>query len=139
MLAAMMSDDDALLLANEAFYTAFAEGDEATMDTLWSETRPVACVHPGWAPLIGREAVMDSWRAILSNPPPIRSGRATPFVYGDTGFVLCHEVLQEAVLAATNIFVKEDGRWLLVHHQAGPVQQIEPEPESDPGPSRQLH
>ena len=133
----MMSDEDALLFANAAFYTAFAQGDMAAMVQLWSREWPVACVHPGWAPLIGYEAVMESWRGILAGPPPIRAGRATAFPYGETGFVLCHEFLQDAVLAATNVFVREDGRWRLVHHQAGPVQEVEIAPA--PEPSRHLH
>ena len=137
MLVPMTSDDESLRSTNTAFYTAFARGDIAAMERLWSVDRPVACVHPGWAPLIGREAVMGSWQAILASPPPIRAGRAVTFLYGDTGFVLCREFLQDAVLAATNIYVREERHWRLVHHHAGPVQQVDI--NGDDEPVQRLH
>ena len=133
----MMSDESALLVANTAFYAAFTRGDMAAMAALWSRDRPVACVHPGWVPLIGYEAVMQSWQAILTGPPPIRCGQATAFAYGDMGFVLCHEFLQDAVLAATNIFVREQEHWRIVHHQASPVRQADLAPDAPP--SRRVH
>src|SRR3546814_17800766 len=39
---------------------------------------------------------------------------------GEAAFVTCYEVIGDSLLAATNIFVLEDGGWKLVHHQAGP-------------------
>jgi hypothetical protein len=67
-----MSDTDAVLFANEAFYRAFADRDEEAMEDLWSATAQVACLHPGWGPLFGRDDVMESWIAIIRNPvsPP---------------------------------------------------------------------
>jgi len=32
---------------------------------------------------------------------------------------VCYEVLEGGFLAATNVFVREDGAWRMVHHQAG--------------------
>ena len=118
-----MSDEQAVLFANEAFYRAFADGDESAMDAVWARSAPVACIHPGWAALAGREAVMESWRAILSNPnrPVIEMRGAGAYLYGDTAFVICYETVGKAWLAATNAFVREDGAWKMVHHQAGPT------------------
>ena len=59
---------DAVLFANEAFYRAFADRDIAAMEEIWASEAPVACIHPGWSPVIGRERVLASWRAILANP-----------------------------------------------------------------------
>jgi hypothetical protein len=42
----------------------------------------------------------------------------TAFLHGDVAIVLCEEELADGSLSATNIFVKEDGEWRLVHHQA---------------------
>ena len=68
----MTADERAVLAANAAFYRAFAERDVAAMDALWARSTPVACIHPGWQVLNGREAVMASWRGILAGvPPPI--------------------------------------------------------------------
>lgn len=116
-----MSLDVAVLFANEAFYTAFTGRDFESMQQVWSQRDNITCIHPGWTTLAGHEAVMDSWRAILSNPqsPQIRVSRAAALVFGDVAYVVCYEHLGDAVLAATNIFVREDGWWRLVHHQAG--------------------
>lgn len=35
--------------------------------------------------------------------------------------VICAEELPGNRLTASNLFVKEDGAWRLVHHHAGPV------------------
>jgi len=116
-----VSDQVALLFANEAFYAAFAGRDMDVMNGLWSSRREVTCIHPGWLPLAGRDDVMQSWQAILSNPasPAISCWNATAHILGDVAYVLCHEQLQHGFLAATNIFVREAGTWKLVHHQAG--------------------
>ena len=130
-----MSDDQAVLFANEAFYRAFADGDPGAMDDVWARNAPVACIHPGWAALSGRENVMESWRAILTgaNRPAIESLAATAFVYGDAAFVICYESLDEVLLIATNIFVREEGAWKMVHHQAGPsAPPVVEEPDDEP-------
>ena len=63
-----MDDRDAVLAANLEFYRAFTTGDAEAMDALWARQAPVACVHPGWPALTDRNAVIESWRGILSNP-----------------------------------------------------------------------
>ena len=35
--------------------------------------------------------------------------------------VVCRELVAGTPLAATNIYVLEEGSWRLVHHQSGPV------------------
>ena len=112
-----------VLAQNRAFYAAFRQRDLDSMDELWATRVKVACVHPGWQPIRGREQVMASWRAILgqSSVPQIRCEDASAHVLGDTAFVLCEEVLGEGRLAATNVFIREEDDWRLVHHQAGPM------------------
>jgi hypothetical protein len=63
-----MSETAAILFANNAFYIAFRGRDLEAMDDLWAREAPVACIHPGWHALSGREDVMDSWEGILTNP-----------------------------------------------------------------------
>ena len=130
-----MAEEEAVLMANEAFYRAFAEGDNEGMDEIWARDAQVACIHPGWNPLEGREAVLDSWAAIFRSPnaPHVRCRNARAYLYGDAAYVICYEELAEGYLVATNTFVREDGRWRMVNHQAGPAASPpEPEPE---GPS----
>lgn len=112
-----------VLAANAAFYTAFAARDAATMERLWAERHPVACVHPGWPPLIGRAAVIESWQRILANPqaPKIRCFRERALIYASTALVICHEILEAGLLVATNTFVRESGLWRIAHHQSSPV------------------
>jgi hypothetical protein len=118
-----VSDKQAVLFANDAFYQAFADGDFAAMDAAWARTAPIACIHPGWELISGREEVMESWRAILesANRPKIRIHGARAFVHRDMAFVVCYEALDQGFLIATNVFVRENGTWLMVHHQAGPT------------------
>ena len=115
-------DHDAVLFANEAFYRAFATRDLQAMDEIWARHCPVACIHPGWGLLAGRTEVLESWRRIFANAPPdIICHGARAFLLGETAYVVCLEIMPEGVLIATNIFVREDGRWRMVHHQAGPT------------------
>lgn len=131
-----MSKEADVIAANEAFYEAFAERDVDAMDALWSSAASVACIHPGWAPLRGKEDVLESFRGIFANPrgPVVRASRATAHVLGDTAFVICFETVGGTRLVATNLFVLEDGEWLIVHHHAGPVADDEPSEEDEPPP-----
>jgi ketosteroid isomerase-like protein len=121
--AATMTESDAVLATNLEFYRAFATQDFAAMERLWSRKAMVLCTHPGWLPLTGREAVMESWRNILGNPeaPNVMCHDDIAFLYGAMAVVLCEEELSSGHLAATNVFIKEDGSWRLVHHQASPI------------------
>jgi len=62
------ADQAAVLFANEAFYRAFADRDVAAMTALWAESAPVLCIHPGWPPVHGSDAVLASWTRILRHP-----------------------------------------------------------------------
>ena len=128
-----MSDAEPVLYANEAFYYAFAGGDAAAMDEVWARDVPVACIHPGWNVLAGRDAVMESWRSILGSDrrPAIRSQGASAFLHGDVAFVTCYENVGQGYLAATNVFVREGGAWKMVHHHAGPTAPPEAEEPED--------
>lgn len=118
-----MSERDALLFANEAFYRAFASRDLKAMTELWSNEVPVACVHPGWPPIYGRDEVLKSWAAIIGNAsqPQVQCHDARPFITGTGGFVICYEEVQGQYLLATNVFVRDGSAWRMVHHQSGPT------------------
>jgi hypothetical protein len=118
-----MTDHDAVLAANLEFYRAFSARDVAGMEALWARDVPVACLHPGWAALTDRGAIIASWEAILRNPdaPRITCFDERAFLYGDTALVLCEEELAGGTLAASNFFVRESGAWRIAHHQAGQI------------------
>lgn len=117
------TEADALRAANLEFYRAFTCHDVGAMDRVWALETPVLCLHPGWELLRGRVAVMESWRQILSNPeaPHVMVHDDQAFLFGEVGIVTCEEELDGGSLAATNMFVKEQGFWRLVHHQATPI------------------
>jgi len=118
-----MTDNDAVLAANLEFYRAFAARDLAAMDGLWAQRAPVACLHPGWTALKDRNAIIESWRGILSNPdaPRIACFDEQVFLYDNVALVVCEEELDGGTLAASNLFIREDDEWRIVHHHAGQI------------------
>jgi ketosteroid isomerase-like protein len=117
-----MNDKQAVLAANAAFYQAFEAGDPEAMAAVWSAGPLVACTHPGWTAIAGRDDVLESWARILEGS----AGRVAcldpiPNVMGDAAFVTCGESVGNNLLAATNVFVREGGAWRLVHHHASAV------------------
>ncbi|MFO0694858.1 MAG: nuclear transport factor 2 family protein [Polyangiales bacterium] len=130
-----------ILAANEAFYRAFRERNVAAMRAIWSTGAPVACLHPGMAAIHGRDAVLRSFQGILGHPnaPKLVATEARVQQLGEAAFVICYEGEegQAARLVATNVFVLEEGKWRMVHHQAGPLgpgaaPKKAPEPKKDP-------
>ena len=139
-----------VLAANRAFYAAFHRRDARAMAALWAVRAPVACIHPGWPPLTDREMVLKSWADILRNPasPKIQPRGEQALILGpSTAMVVLVEVIDDQALAATNVFVREDGDWRLVHHQASPLAgtleaggpEIEADDGEDTPPSTLLH
>lgn len=139
-----------VLAANRAFYAAFRRRDARAMAALWAVRAPVACIHPGWPPLTDREMVLKSWGDILRNPasPKVQPRGEQALILGPaTAMVILVEVIEDQALAATNIFVHEDGDWRLVHHQASPLAgalevsgaESDPDDEDEEPPSTLLH
>lgn len=120
-----MAIEDEVIEANERFYRAFASCDAEAMEDLWAKNHSVACIHPGWEILSGRERVLSGWQAIFENSSPagVTAAREEVVLYGELALLTCLERFPEvdATLAATNLFLKEGDSWVLVHHQSGPV------------------
>ncbi|MDE2379275.1 nuclear transport factor 2 family protein [Bradyrhizobium sp.] len=137
-----MTDNHALIAANAAFYAAFAARDFPAMERLWADDESISCIHPGWPAIIGRAAVIGSWRDIMANPaqPQIVCAEPQAIVEGDSARVLCIEIVGGTALAATNQFRRAGEVWRLVHHQASPIAEIAEQPdENPPSPSRRIH
>ncbi|MHA1597729.1 MAG: nuclear transport factor 2 family protein [Alphaproteobacteria bacterium] len=130
-----MSEHAALLFANDAFYVAFSTGDVEAMEALWSASPQITCTHPGWDTLNGRDEVLDSWHAIMDNSDALNIScfHASAHVLGDVGYVVCYEKTSGVALAATNLFVRENGGWKMFHHQSGPAPALfEDDDDDDP-------
>jgi limonene-1,2-epoxide hydrolase len=137
-----MTDKAALLEANAAFYAAFQRGDIRALEQLWAADDSISCIHPGWAAIVGRVAVIASWRDIMQATmrPNVVCHEPYAIVSGDAGRVLCIEVVDTAPLAASNHFRLIDGVWRLVHHQASPIARaIAPAAPSSAPPGSKIH
>ena len=117
-----MSEEESVLSSNLIFYQAFALRNMQAMENIWAKEARPTCIHPGWAPLVGRKQVIKSWRTILSESgiASIKCSNARAFIYGESAYVICQEHLEFSVLSATNIFLNEGDTWKIVHHQASP-------------------
>jgi uncharacterized protein (TIGR02246 family) len=122
--------------ANARFYAAFEKLDLEAMAEVWSERSPVTCIHPGWAPVCGRGSVLASWEGIFKGTDSIAFDLrdAKVFVAGELAWVILVEEITAhqggstvtGFALATNTFVREDGRWRMVHHHAAPTQAPPP-------------
>ena len=123
-----MADTKEILDANQKFYDAFSSADFGAMEDVWAKTGSITCIHPGWPSLNNREDVLSSWREILSTQSMLVSiSDEEVHVFGDTGYVICHEHLEPGTLVATNIFSRDGQHWKLVHHQAGLTSSASPD------------
>lgn len=122
---------EAVREANQRFYRAFESLEIAPMEDAWARGEEIKCVHPGWAMIKGWDNVMESWRRIFDNASMMRFTVTDVDirVEGDWAWVSCAEVLMsvndgkvvEARVQATNVFMRQGDRWLLLHHHASPV------------------
>lgn len=130
-----MADNDDLRAQNLAFYQAFEAKDLDAMASVWGEESPVSCVHPGWDPIVGRDAVLESWEAIFLGTRAISFTlrNAHLVVSGDAAWIILVEEIDaahedgervRAATLATNVFLRETTGWRLVHHHAGPAVSV---------------
>lgn len=134
--------NQAILAANAAFYEAFLAGDLERMAAVWADEEDISCIHPGWPAIIGRSAVIGSWRDILQsrNRPKITCEAPYPIVSGQNGRVLCVELIGSAAFAASNHFKHVNGLWQLVHHHSSPIARtFAQSPDEAEGQSGQIH
>ncbi len=134
-------DEQEVLAANRAFYAALQSLDVEKMEDLWLHEDWVVCLHPGWELLVGWEEVRASWADIFRSTLRmlVAIGRTLVRVHGDTAWVCCLENItttyeggfSTGLAEATNLFIRQDGRWLMVHHHTTPLR-----PETSGGGSK---
>ncbi|HEX3409926.1 MAG TPA: nuclear transport factor 2 family protein [Candidatus Binataceae bacterium] len=126
-----MSDRDAVLKVNRAFYRAFEALDLEQMEAVWLREQRIACVHPGWRRLNGWGPVMTSWERIFQGAFEMKFELRDEVVTmsGDLAVVLVEENLTQrgydggsrSQVLATNVFERADGQWLMILHHGSPV------------------
>ncbi len=124
-----MTDPEQVVEANLKFYFALESQDIDLMDEVWATDASAICVHPGWTRLAGWENIRASWEQMFRNNNSIMRidvSEVSVEVQGSTAWVSCLESIttangdrvRRAQAYATNVFVFEDDRWLLVLHHA---------------------
>jgi ketosteroid isomerase-like protein len=101
------------------------------MEQIWWHEDWVKCLHPGWDLIVGWEDVRESWATIFRSTLQMRVAisRALAEVHGDTAWVSCIEHVTSAfeggfstaLVEATNIFIRRNGEWRMVHHHTTPL------------------
>jgi hypothetical protein len=124
-------DELAVLAVNDAFYEALGSLDLARMEAVWWHEEWTRCLHPGWDLLIGWEAVQESWKIIFRSTKRMQVALSRPLVHvlGDAAWVSCVEHVTSAsegdfttaLIEATNIFVRRNTQWRMVHHHTTPL------------------
>ena len=136
-----MTDDLSIEEANAAFYRAIESQDLERMTEVWAHESWVKCVHPGWEIISGWRRVRESWSRIFEDGQHMRISPSAVSVNteGDFAWVTCLEnitVFEETSFdsvqaIATNLFIRRQGRWLMVHHHASPIPMIVADNSSD--------
>lgn len=121
-------DEGAVRAANQRFYEAFEARDLDVMSDCWEHSDRIVCTHPGWRTLRGWGAVSGSWFALFGGPSRLQFilTNEVVAVAGDAAWVTVDENLISpemggGTVAALNLFVRADDRWLLVAHHGSPV------------------
>jgi ketosteroid isomerase-like protein len=134
----LQTDEEEVLTANRTFYAALHSLDMLLMAQVWLHTDWVKCLLPGWDLLVGWEEVRRSWEEIFRSTEQMMVSISRPLVHvaGNVAWVSCLENVtsayqndfSSALVEATNIFLRHEGRWFIVHHHTTPL--AEPPPDA---------
>lgn len=123
---------------NAEFYHAFEILSIEMMDSLWKHDEDVICIHPGWDLFTGWLAIRESWTTIFLNTEMIRffitNTEVRIFDNSRIAVVVCQENIESSIngqlnrigVIATNIFERNENRWLLIHHHGSSISNYIP-------------
>ena len=127
----MNSEAERVRGVNQRFYEALSTQNLLRLEQLWAHSPNVRCLHPGERMLSGWPTIRESWREMFARSIAfsIEPLIAEVHVHGPIAVVTCQEKISSftldgsrvANLLATHIFLKQRGRWLLIHRHASPV------------------
>lgn len=127
--------------AESAFYEAFKALDSEAMSLVWMKSSDASCIHPGGPLLQGTDRVLESWVEIFrdSNPPTVKvrliqaSADSHLAVHTVEESISSGSGTRQAVVLATNVYVRMDGGWrMLAHHASLPLVERSIEPSTPP-------
>lgn len=126
-----MSDREAVLEANQAFYRAFESLDIDKMSEVWLKEPNIICIHPGWPKLSGWGPVMESWTRIFDSTFEMKFelGEIDLMIGGDLAVAVVQENITQSgydgsartQVVATNVFERVGEKWWLAVHHGSPV------------------
>jgi len=126
-----MSDREAVLAANRAFYEAFESLDAEKMEAIWLRDPRIICIHPGWRKLNGWGPIMASWERIFDSVFEMKFelGEMEVMISGDLAIMVVEENLtqrgydgaQRGTVLSTNVYERVGHTWYMVMHHGSPV------------------
>jgi ketosteroid isomerase-like protein len=128
------TETDAVKAANQAFYAAFSARDAAAMQKVWSSDADIQNIGPtsksvtvGWDKIgKGFESVFVAFPGLKATmEPEIKIVDAVAWVTGIEQIQRKDKsgAISSAGNLVTNIFQKQDWRWVMVHHHASRISQ----------------
>jgi ketosteroid isomerase-like protein len=129
-LAQSSSDAEAIKAANTGFYTALSARDAGQLDRVWDHAGQVFNIFAvSKTPMVGWNAVKSGYEDLFNRFAELSVSMADPSIRqdGDSAVVVGVETqrvrppsgeIASALLPATNVFVKRNGHWLMVHHHS---------------------
>ena len=127
-------DLDAVKAANQAFYTALSTGDVTAMRKVWSSDPDTTNIRPGGkSVVVGWDAIGKGFEETRDAFPDLKATMEPRIkIVGAIAWASGVEQTQRkdksgtvvsGANLATNIFQKQDGHWLMVHHHASRMPQ----------------
>ena len=126
-----MTDADKVISANHAYYTALSARDMRAMEKIWTCANDNILIAPPVNPVthVGWDAIKRNWERYwaLFETLSVSMEAPTVNVNGPVAWVHGTEHSKRRAKSGdvtsssnygTNIFVKHDGHWLMVFHQA---------------------
>jgi ketosteroid isomerase-like protein len=129
-LAQISSDAEAIKAANAGFYAALSARDAGALDRAWDHDGQVFNIFGvSKAPMVGWTAVKKGYENLFNRFAELSVGMADPSIRQDADSAVVVGVetqkarlssgeVTNALLPATNVFVKRNRRWLMVHHHS---------------------
>lgn len=117
-IPAAVATEKSVLAVNRAFYRAIHDRNFDAMKKLWAEHGPVAVVHSGWPELLGREAVLRSWKALLADKSQVFADclDAEVELQGQKAAVVCDLRGAGQVVKSINVFRRHGSGWEMIFH-----------------------
>jgi ketosteroid isomerase-like protein len=128
-------DLDAVKAANQAFYTALSARDMKAMRKVWATDPDTTNIGPGYKTVaVGWDTIGKGFEATWDAVPELKVTMEGPRIkiVADTAWASGIEQMQgknktgaivSGAYLVTNIFQKQDGHWLMVHHHASRMPQ----------------